>query len=181
MPTILYVSFFTWTVLGVLSTGCFAFLALSIRRRRRANLPRCSFDDKLAAAALGTMLLALPATAITAVGLWPSSALSWGFLILVNLLLQPLFLRVMKNGLCELSLAIRGPGHHPEKWITKSPTPLSRNRPGCCGLVPSGSCSCWPCLRVGVSPACRRSSDHHGHSQARPAASNTGPSTHTRL
>jgi hypothetical protein len=108
MRIILYVSFFLCTVLAVLSAAEFASTLLSIRRRRRANLPHSSFEDKCAAVMFGSALLTLTGMGITAVELWPSSAFSWAFLVLVNVLLQPLFLLAMTFGIFNLSKTIRG-------------------------------------------------------------------------
>ncbi len=108
MLTIHYVLFFVWTILGVLSVAFAASILLSIRRRRRANLPHFPFDHKLAVAAIFTAMFALTIVGTTAVQLWPSSTFSWAFLVLVNVLLQPFLLRGMKSGLFELCMTIRG-------------------------------------------------------------------------
>jgi hypothetical protein len=108
MLTIVSVSFFVCTVLAILSAAWFVSTLLSILRRHWAGQPRSSFEEYGAALAIFSLVVNLTIVGITIVELWPTSPFSWAFLVLVNVLLQPIFLFAVKSGLFNVWMAFRG-------------------------------------------------------------------------
>jgi hypothetical protein len=108
MLTIVHVYFFVCAVWAAVSVVLFASIVLSVRRRRRANQSHSERMVCLAGLAMCTGMPALTGMELTSVEIWPSSAFSWSVAVLVNVLLQPVFLLVMKGVLLNLSAAFRG-------------------------------------------------------------------------